>query len=435
MIAAMYARRSVSKDPSKEVSREAQEAACQHMAGGAPLALYVDWNISGGTTRRPDYQRLRADIEAGKVGAVYAYSISRLARSARELLDFLDVCKAHDVAVQTDAEGPIGGRGAFAKFTLLMMAGIAEMERDLASERTLAAHAVRRERGDHIGPAFYGTQLADRDAVAHGEARPLVANPQEPFEAVVAAYIETRSLHATARKLNTDGVPTKHGGPWRESSLRKMLRARAPEVMPTVKGARPASRGYLFTGLLRCPHDDAPLSPKANHRRWVAYHCPLASANASHPRPFSVAESKLLPVIQAEAAHLRPLDPNTGRPLYETGLDQDAPDNAARRADLNRQRVDILDAQQTRLYSSDPKANTAEAARRVRAVDDQLAALDAQEAGAVLLPEPISWKAPAAETNAALRAAFRSITLGADLLPKPFPDGFAWTVPEWRTED
>jgi hypothetical protein len=50
MIAAMYARRSVSKDPTKEVSREAQEAACRRMAGDAPLALYVDWTVSGDRT-------------------------------------------------------------------------------------------------------------------------------------------------------------------------------------------------------------------------------------------------------------------------------------------------------------------------------------------------------------------------------------------------
>jgi hypothetical protein len=349
---------------------------------------------------------------------VYAYSISRLARSARELLDLLDLCTSHDVAVQTDAEGPIGGRGAFAKFTLLMMAGIAEMERDLASERTLAAHAIRRERGDHIGPAFYGTQLADRDAVAHGEARPLVANPEEPFEAVVAAYLETRSLHGCARKLNTDGVPTKHGGPWRESSLRKLLRARAPEILPTVKGARPASRGYLFTGLLRCPHDDAPLSPKANHRRWVAYHCPLASADVSHPRPFSVAESKLLPAIMDEAAHYAP--------RYDEANEAD---RTAEVAQLTGERGDILDAAQRRMYSRDPRANMDEAERRIRTVDARLDELAAQ-ATPQAIPQGISWTAPLHELNAWLRAVWPGgIQLSRDLLPV----AFGW-VPGWRAD-
>ena len=154
-----YLRRSVSKDPSKEVSREAQEAACRRMAGGAALTLYTDWGMSGGTAKRPEYQRLRADVEAGNVSAVYSYSVSRIGRNARELLDFLEACKAHGVTVTTEAEGTIGGKGAFADFMLLIMAGLAQLERELASERTLAAHAVRRERGDWIGPAPYGMRL------------------------------------------------------------------------------------------------------------------------------------------------------------------------------------------------------------------------------------------------------------------------------------
>jgi DNA invertase Pin-like site-specific DNA recombinase len=399
--AVAYLRRSVSKDPSKEVSREAQEAACQRMAAGAPLALYVDWNVSGGTTRRPDYQRLRADIGAGKIGAVYAYSISRLARSARELLDFLDVCKAHDVAVQTDAEGPIGGRGAFAKFTLLMMAGIAEMERDLASERTLAAHAVRRERGDHIGPVPYGTQLADRDTLAHGQARPLVANPEEPFEAVVAAYRETRSLHGTARKLNADGVPTKHGGPWRESSLRKMLRARAPGLLPTVKGARPAARAYLLTGLLRCPHDDAPLSPKANHRRWVAYHCPLAASSASHPRPFSVAETRVLPWIVDEVDHI---DLGGDRAAAAA---EDQAQRAALAGRLERANELYLAGRITRERSD---AEAVAVATGLDALGDAVVVADLGN-----LDELWTW-APA-DTNRVLRAILERVELGADMRP------------------
>jgi DNA invertase Pin-like site-specific DNA recombinase len=371
------------------------------MAGGAPLALYIDWNVSGGTTRRPDYQRLRADIAAGKVGTVYAYSISRLARSARELLDLLDDCKAHDVAVQTDAEGPIVGRGAFGKFINLVMAGIAEMERDLASERTLAAHAVRRERGDHIGPVPYGTQLADRDTLAHGEARPLVANPAEPFDAVVAAYRETRSLRATARKLNTDGVPTKHGGKWRESSLRKMLRARAPGLLPTVKGARPAARAYLLTGILRCPHDDEPLSPKANHRRWVACHCPAASANASHPRPFSVAETRVLPWVRDEIAHA------------DLGGDQaaavaeDQAQRAALAARLERANELYMAGRITRERSD---AEAAAVADEMDKLGDAVVVADLGD-----LDEMWTW-APV-DANRVLRAILERVELGPDLRP------------------
>jgi len=418
--AAAYLRRSVSKDPSKEVSREAQEAACRRMAGGAPLTLYTDWGISGGTTRRPEYQRLRADVEAGRVTAVVAYSVSRLGRNARELLDFLEACKAHGVTVTTDAEGSLGGRGAFAKFQRLLMAGIAEMERDLASERTLAAHAVRRERGDHIGPAPYGMRLEDREtARAAGHARGLVLDPSEDFGAVKAAYLETRSLNGTARRLNEHRIPTKSGRPWRESSVRTMLRARAPEILPRVKGARPAARGYLLTGLLRCPHDGSPLAPKTNNGRWVSYGCPLARADASHPHPSNIAEGKALPAIMEEIEHV-----NLGGDRAE-----EAAGNASRRDEL----VARLDRANELFIAGriNRERSDAEAAAVAVELDRLGDAVVVQDLGN--LDDLWSW-APR-DTNATLRAILERVVLGPDLRPLPFPEGFVWRTPSLRRSD
>jgi DNA invertase Pin-like site-specific DNA recombinase len=409
--AAAYLRRSVSKDPSKEVSREAQEAACRRMAGGAPVALYIDWGLSGGTARRPEYQRLRADVEAGRISAVVSYSVSRIGRNARELLDFLEACKAHGVTVTTEAEGTIGGRGAFADFMLLIMAGLAQLERELASERTLAAHAVRRERGDHIGPAPYGMRLADRAA---GLPRGLVPDPTEDFGAVVAAYGETHNLQATARLLNGRGVPTRNGRPWRESSVRGMLRDRAPELLPRVKGTRAGARGYLLTGLLRCPFDGSALSAKANHGRWVSYGCRIAKEAASHPSPRNVAESKVLPAVRAEIEHI------------DLGGDRvaKAAENAAQRDDLAR-RLDRANE----LFVIGPKdggwtreRRDAEAAAVAAALDGLGSAETVQD---LVAPDAL-WTWAPRDANTTIRAILERVNLGPDLLPLPWPAGFVW---------
>jgi len=424
--AAMYLRRSVSKDPTKEVSREAQEAACRRLAGGGPLALYVDWNISGGSVRgRPEYQRLRADVEAGTVTAVYAYSISRLARSARELLDFLEACKAHGVTVTTDAEGSLGGRGAFAKFQRLLMAGLAEMERDLASERTLAAHAVRRERGDHIGPAPYGFRLEAREtALAAGHARGLVPDPSEDFGAVVAAYQETHNLQATARRLNEHKVPTKSGRPWRESSVRTMLRARAPEILPRVKGTRAGGRAYLLTGLLRCPHDDSTLMAKANHGRWPSYGCRIARCAASHPRPWNVSEAFVLPWVKAEIARLRIVDPTTGERADGVRL---AEGNAAEREAL----AGRLE-RANELFVLGPKAGGWTRERRDAEAATVTAEMDGLGDAETIAELPaVDWTREPRVVNAVIRMIVSEITLGPDLRPRVA----LWYQPAWRRPD
>jgi DNA invertase Pin-like site-specific DNA recombinase len=402
MTAAAYLRRSVSKDPSKEVSREAQEAACRRMAGGAPLTLYTDWGMSGGTARRPEYQRLRADLAAGRVDAVYTYSVSRLGRNARELLDFLEACKARGVVVTTEAEGTIGGRGAFADFMLLIMAGLAQLERELASERTLAAHAVRRERGDHIGPAPYGMRLEAREtALAAGHARGLVPDPAEDFGAVVAAYTETRSLHGTARLLNGRGVPTRTGRPWSESAVRGMLRARAPELLPRVKGTRAGARAYLFTGLLRCPHDGTMLTAKANHGRWPAYTCRRAYDLADHPHPRAISEAFILPWMRDELAHA-----DLGGDRAEAAA-EDAAAREALTGRLERANELYLAGRITRERSD------AEAA----AVADELDQLAGSAVVEDLGDLADLWTWAPADTNRVLRAILAHVDLSPDLRP------------------
>ena len=50
--------------------------------------MLTDWGRSGGSTRRPGYQRLLGAIDRREVETIYSYSLSRLSRS---LLDFADL--------------------------------------------------------------------------------------------------------------------------------------------------------------------------------------------------------------------------------------------------------------------------------------------------------------------------------------------------------
>jgi DNA invertase Pin-like site-specific DNA recombinase len=58
---------------------------------------------SGGKTHlRADYVRLKAMVEAGQVRHVLAYSLSRLGRNSREVLDLLALCTEHGVKIRGD---------------------------------------------------------------------------------------------------------------------------------------------------------------------------------------------------------------------------------------------------------------------------------------------------------------------------------------------
>ncbi len=87
------------------VSRQGQEAAIARTAQDdgidpASVRVFVDWGMSGGRNDRPEYMRLKADIEAGRVSVVYGLNLSRLGRSLLELLAFVDACEKNGTVLR-----------------------------------------------------------------------------------------------------------------------------------------------------------------------------------------------------------------------------------------------------------------------------------------------------------------------------------------------
>lgn len=95
---------------------------------------------------------------------------------------------------------------AAGRFMLVVLAGAAEMERNLTRERTRSAMAIKRSNGERIGSVPYGFDLAD-DGVT------LV--PNEIEQTVILDIRTNRDSGMTfagiADTLTRRGVPTKTG--------------------------------------------------------------------------------------------------------------------------------------------------------------------------------------------------------------------------------
>lgn len=213
--AAAYLRRSaVTAGSPGDASREAQLAAVRALCGPEVVA-FEDWGLSGQRADRPGYQALRAEIAAGRVATVCAYSLSRFGRSTRELLDFVALCQEHGVTLRTKVES-IDTSTAAGRFALTVLAAVAELEAELARERSAAAREAKRARGDHIGPVPYGRRLVDGR---------LVEDPARPLTPLVEAYRRGGSVLAATRILEAEGVPAPRGGQrWSTSVLTRILR-------------------------------------------------------------------------------------------------------------------------------------------------------------------------------------------------------------------
>jgi site-specific DNA recombinase len=172
--------------------------------------------------KRPDFERLIADIEAGLIRFVVARSYDRLTRNHRDAVRLLDAFRAGKVRVYlTDDDVPDlttpEGEDAWWK---AIEAGRAESARQ--SQRRRKANARRRDRGQlKVGQRAFGyrwTGSAKRYTLAADPVEaPFVATA---FERIAAGH----SVHGTAQWLNDRGVTGTRGGRWNSASLGYLLK-------------------------------------------------------------------------------------------------------------------------------------------------------------------------------------------------------------------
>ena len=226
--AAVYLRQSQDRnDDQLAISRQREDclALCR-AKGWTPIQpLYEDNDCSAFNGKlRPQYQRLLADIAAGKIDAVVAWHQDRLHRDVMELLQFGDVARRHDLKLAT-VSGDIDLSTDDGEFMATMGAAIARKEVRRKSERQKRAAEQRAQQGTQwwsvrpFGFAYHdGRPMLD----AHG------APTLDPIEAaeIRAAYTAIQagqSVYAITADLNARGVVTPRGNRWRPSQTRQLL--------------------------------------------------------------------------------------------------------------------------------------------------------------------------------------------------------------------
>ena len=112
--------------------------------------IFADENQSGTKSSRPSLDRMMNAVKNNGASCVVVYSFSRFARSVTHMLSGLEVMKAHDTSFvslteKVDTQSPIG------KAMFVIISAIAQLERDLISERVKNGLANARAKGKLIG--------------------------------------------------------------------------------------------------------------------------------------------------------------------------------------------------------------------------------------------------------------------------------------------
>ena len=196
-----------------------QEQDCRRLAdrlGWEVAAVYCDNDLSAYTGKpRPAYRRLLADLQAGRADAVLAWHTDRLHRSPVELEEFIDVCEAGAVEIQTVRAGPLDLATAIGRMVARQHGAIARYEVEHMSERQQRARQQAAEAGRFGGGRRpYGYQ---RDGMT------LIPSEAAEVARACTQVLAGASLTGLARDLNRHGKLTSTGGRWTASELRRVL--------------------------------------------------------------------------------------------------------------------------------------------------------------------------------------------------------------------
>lgn len=225
-VAVGYARVSTEEQAREGVSLDAQTEKLQAYCTlhGLTLAtIYRDEGVSAGKplTDRPEGAQLLAQLAAGTASHVVALKLDRLFRDAVDCLQTARRWDASGISMHLiDLGGQAVNTGsAMGRFFLTVMAGAAEMERNLIRERTRTALAHKRSRGDRLGATPLGFTTSEPGAPMQPNALELDA-----VRLILAARRKRKPVpfRQIAAQLTAAGHKTKRGGVWAPATVKRV---------------------------------------------------------------------------------------------------------------------------------------------------------------------------------------------------------------------
>lgn len=166
--------------------------------------------------QRPGGAQLVSILKSGKVNSVVAIKLDRLFRNAADCLATVNEWDKSGIALHIiDLGGnAVDTRSAAGRFMLTVMAGAAEMERNLTVERTKSALAHKKAHNQAYSPTPFGFNRVGKNLIPN-------QSETETLQHIRSLRNSGLSLRSICSQLSS--VPTKLGGSWKPATVAKML--------------------------------------------------------------------------------------------------------------------------------------------------------------------------------------------------------------------
>jgi site-specific DNA recombinase len=163
---------------------------------------YDDGGYSGGSTDRPDLQRLLDDIRGRKLDIIVVYKVDRLTRSLADFAKLVELFDAHGVSFVSVTQ-QFNTTTSMGRLTLNVLLSFAQFEREVTSERIRDKVAASKRKGLWVGGTLpLGYHMKD-DKIA------VIEDEAERVRLIYRRYLELGGVNALVRDLGERNIRTK----------------------------------------------------------------------------------------------------------------------------------------------------------------------------------------------------------------------------------
>jgi site-specific DNA recombinase len=214
-----YVRVSTEEQAKEGISLENQRAKIQAYCRLHDFELddiIEDAGKSGKDLNREGVQAIIKRIQDREIDAVIVYKLDRLSRRVIDTLNLIELMKRHKVVFHSITDN-IDTKTAMGKFFLNIMASLAQMERDLISERTKDALWMKIIKNERAGQIPYGWELAP-----DGKALTAKEDEQEVIQLIRNRKDKGLGYRAICRELEGCGYKPA-GRLWHPQTIKNIL--------------------------------------------------------------------------------------------------------------------------------------------------------------------------------------------------------------------
>ncbi|MCK5685144.1 recombinase family protein [bacterium] len=225
MKAVGYIRVSTSEQAKEGVSLDNQTAkikAYSDLNDFILIDIIKDAGLSGKNLKRPGINKLMKMIKKKEIDTIIVYKLDRLSRKVKDTLELIESFDKKGITFHSITE-KIDTKSAMGKFFLNITASLAQMERDLISERTTDALKYKKSKMEKTGGDIpFGFDVTEENILIKN------SDEQKVISLIRRSRKKGASLRAICRKLEEKGFRTKRGClNWHPETISNILKRTA----------------------------------------------------------------------------------------------------------------------------------------------------------------------------------------------------------------